>query len=390
MGDVGAEVERAHLAKLCARYSAPPPPDGVLHYAVQLGDFRLHWERHTEFSTNTIIAGGSPTAQFSRTAIELLPDDWREERHGEVIAACHVVVLPAGDMAPDEDELGLWFEGHRLLGSDVMGEAARVWTALRVHGDGFGRFLVHDRGLSGNQTGRLVQRLFELDTYTHMALLGLPEARRLAPQLSALEQSLARVTAATASAKKVASDRTLLDELFQLSAEVEHLQAGSAYRFGAVRAYDGIVSARLAELGETPIRGLQPLGEFLDRRFKPAVRTCISAETRMDSLSRRVGSTVDLLRTRVDLQIEQQNQAVLRSMDQRARLQLRLQQMVEGLSVVAISYYAVSLFAYFLSGLYDGGGIEAVVLTVVTPLVVFGVWFGLRRAKRSLELDAAD
>ncbi|MCC5853322.1 MAG: DUF3422 family protein, partial [Alkalimonas sp.] len=41
--------------------------------------------------------------------------------------------------------------------------------------------------------------------------------------------------------------------------------------------------------------------------------------------------------------LEQQNQRLLASMDQRARLQLKLQHMVEGLSVVAISYYAMQL-----------------------------------------------
>lgn len=393
LGDTPVEHERAHLAALCARYSAPPPPGGVLHYAVALGDFRLHWERHTEFSTLTLIAGPSEAPPFEHTPFELLPADWWAAQPGRLITACHIVLEPADGPEPDADQLARAFEGQRLLGSLVMSGAARVWTALRVHGDGFGRFLVRDQGLGGGQAGRLVQRLWELDTYTHMALLALPEARRLSPELAALEGALARLTAATAAAREVASDRALLDELFQLSAEVERIQAESAYRFGAARAYDGIVSARLTELAERPVESLQPLREFLDRRFKPAIRTCASIEARLDSLSRRVGRTVDLLRTRVDLQIEQQNQAVLRSMDQRARLQLRLQQMVEGLSVVAISYYAVSLIAYLLTGLTAAGmgeAVKSIVLTLITPIIVLGVWLGLRRAKRSLELDAAD
>jgi len=45
-----------------------------------------------------------------------------------------------------------------------------------------------------------------------------------------------------------------------------------------------------------------------------------------------------LLRTRVEISRERQNQQLLTSMDRRARLQLRLQQAVEGLSVAAISY----------------------------------------------------
>ncbi len=41
--------------------------------------------------------------------------------------------------------------------------------------------------------------------------------------------------------------------------------------------------------------------------------------------------------------LEAQNQTLLASMDRRARLQLRLQQTVEGLSVAAICYYVVGL-----------------------------------------------
>lgn len=391
LGDTPVERERDHLAALCTRYSAPPPPDGVLHYAVRLGDFRLHWERHTEFSTLTLIAGPSEAPPFERTAFELLPADWWAAQPGQLITACHIVLEPADGPEPDADQLARMFEGQRLLGSRVMGGAARVWTALRVHGDGFGRFLIRDQGLGGGQAGRLVQRLWELDTYTHMALLALPEARGLAPELATLERLSARLTAATAVAREVASDRALLDELFQLSAEVERIQAETAYRFGAARAYDGIVSARLAELAERPVESLQPLGEFLERRFKPAIRTCASIETRLESLSRRVGRTVDLLRTRVDLQIEQQNQAALSSMNERVRLQLRLQQMVEGLSVVAISYYAVGLLAYVLEAFGETGAGRATteILGLITPLVVVGVWLGLRRAKRALDLDHA-
>ncbi|MDX1542027.1 MAG: DUF3422 domain-containing protein, partial [Geminicoccaceae bacterium] len=225
VGDTPVQRERDHLASLCTRYSAPPPPEGVLHYAVQLGDFRLHWERHTEFSTITLLAGPSEALPFEHTPFEVLPADWWMAQPGRLITGCHIVLEPAGEALPDGDELARMFEGQRLLGSEVMGGAARVWTALRVHGDGFGRFLVRDQGLAGGQAGRLVQRLWELDTYINMALLGLPVARRLAPELAVLEGSWARLTAGTAAARTGASDRAVLDELFQLAAEVERIQA---------------------------------------------------------------------------------------------------------------------------------------------------------------------
>jgi hypothetical protein len=69
--------------------------------------------------------------------------------------------------------------------------------------------------------------------------------------------------------------------------------------------------------------------------------------------TQRLTRAVALLRTRVDLAVEAQNQELLGSMDRRARLQLRLQQTVEGLSVAAITYYVVGLIAYAAKAVSD-------------------------------------
>lgn len=385
-GEAAAEEERAHLGALCARYTAPPPTGDVLHYNVRLGDFRLLWERHTEFSTYTMIAAGGRTRPFERNAIELLAADWQQRLIGETIAACHIVLEASDAVEPGPEDLATLFEGQRVMGSAVMGGAAEVFTAFRTHGDGFGRYLVHDHQLTAGQAGRLVQRLWELDTYSMMALLALPVAREAAPRLSAAEQTLARLTAATAAATDLRGQREALDELFHLAAEVEQWVASTAYRFGAARAYEGIVTGRLRELDERRVRGLQPLGEFLERRFLPAMRTCRSVEGRQESLSQRIARAADVMRTRVNLQLEAQNQELLASMDQRARLQLRLQQTVEGLSVVAISYYAVGLLAYLADGAEALGAAIPLdlALALATPFVVIVAWLGLRRMRRRL------
>ena len=87
---------------------------------------------------------------------------------------------------------------------------------------------------------------------------------------------------------------------------------------------------------------------FLERRVAPAMRTCRSVEDRLSNLSEKLARAATLLRTKVDVAVERQNRDLLHSMNKRAKLQLRLQQTVEGLSVVAISYYAVSLLAYLV------------------------------------------
>jgi hypothetical protein len=91
------------------------------------------------------------------------------------------------------------------------------------------------------------------------------------------------------------------------------------------------------------------------RRFEPAVATCQTVSARLHDLSERVAQASGLLSTRVDIARERQNQALLSSMDRRAKLQLRLQQTVEGLSVAAIVYYVAGLVGYVTKGAKAGG-----------------------------------
>jgi uncharacterized membrane-anchored protein len=89
----------------------------------------------------------------------------------------------------------------------------------------------------------------------------------------------------------------------------------------------------------------------MDRRLMPPMNTCAAMARRQDDLSGRVARNSQLLRTRVDLALKRQNQLVLVQMNQRARMQLRLQETVEGLSVVAITYYGSQLVHYLTEGL---------------------------------------
>jgi uncharacterized membrane-anchored protein len=160
----------------------------------------------------------------------------------------------------------------------------------------------------------------------------------------------------------------------------------SSYRFAAARAYAELVAKRVAELGEERVLNHQRLGVYLDRRFAPAMATCAATTARIDSLAKRCERASNLLRTRVDIALEAQNQKLLSSMEQRGRVQLRLQETVEGLSVVAISYYLIAIIAKFLEGV--GGRLEGfddkLASWVSIPLVVVLVWWAMRRVRRRI------
>ena len=388
-GEGGAAADRAHLVSLCERYGAPVPPAGANHHVVRLDAVTLKWERHGEFCTWTFLRAGGFGEPFAGMPVEAVPADWVRAIPGERLVATHVAVFGRDAGPPGADDLARWLHADFLAGSVVAGGAASVWTDFRVHADGYGRIVVQDRGLAPRQGGRMVQRLLEIETYRMMALLALPMAREIGPRIGHADQELLRVMDAMATAADIAAQRRLLDRLTALSAGIERDTAASDYRFGAARAYGELVDRRIAELREQRIEGLQTYREFMDRRFVPALRTCETAAARLAQMSRRLTRAGALLRTRVEIAVEAQNQEVLASMDRRARLQLRLQETVEGLSVAAITYYLVGLSDYGLRALEAAGlRFERDVATPVAIPVAAGlVWYGLRRLRRTLSRD---
>ncbi len=382
--------ELAHLAALCERHDIEPPAAGATHFRGQIGAVRLKWERHGEFSGYTVIDGRPPSASpFASPAAARLPGGWLAQIPGATVAAVHAELLPEAALANDVNLLAAAFDGHTVIGSEIADGAALVHTDFQLH-DGCSRFLVLDRSLTERQAGRTLQRLFEIEAYRILALLALPIARRQAPRVLAIERALASLTddiaASQSGADTVAGDEALLHELTRLAAEVESGLAASQFRFGACEAYFGLVTRRIAELRERRLPAMPTLEEFMTRRFTPAVATCRSVQQRLADLSERVSRASSLLSTRVDIARERQTQALLASMDRRAKLQLRLQQTVEGLSVAAIVYYVAGLVGYVAKAAhYAGSGVAPdLAVGIALPFIAGAVMLLLRRARRHL------
>ncbi|MGQ9367309.1 DUF3422 family protein [Azospirillum sp. ST 5-10] len=385
-GEAAADADRLHLARLCEWAGVPAPPPGATHYSGDFGAFRLKWERHTEFSTYTVFRAGAFAEPFLEPAVGALPDDWLAGLPGDLMVGVHVTVLDREAPEPEPARLAALFGSDNYVGSRIAGGAGAAWTDFRIHGDGFSRMLVHDRTLTVRQTGRVVQRLLEVETYRVMALLALPVARQVLPRVGTIETELAALTAGTAALTGLEDERDALDRLTRLSAQTEHIAAQTAYRFGAARAYYDIVQRRIAELREARIEGTPPIAEFMDRRLAPAMRTCESVQGRLDTLSQRLARASHLLRTRVEIAVEGQNAELLASMDRRADLQLRLQETVEGLSVVAISYYLIGIVGYAAKGLKGlGWKLDPDLLVgLMIPVVLGFVWVGVRRIRKAV------
>jgi len=378
-----AAAERAHLAVLLTQHGAEAPGEGTTHFSRDLGALRLRFERHNEFSTYTFQRFDTFEHPFAATALDLVAPDWLSGLPGKAISALHLAV---DQVERGPEQLAALFDGNLVVGSLVVGGAAEIWTDFRLHADGFGRLLVRDRSLSCAQIGRLVQRLLEIETYRLLALLAFPVARQATAEITRIDRDIATIIATLADPTIRQNDRTLLDRLTGLAAEAERLDAATSFRLSAARAYYAIVIQRIAELREQRIPGVQTVAEFMDRRLAPAMKTCESASDRQAVLSGRVSRTGDLLRTRVDIALEEKNGDLLHSMNRRAKLQLRLQETVEGLSVVAISYYLLGLVGYAAKGLKAAGlPIDTDIAALVSlPVILGAVALMVRRLRRAV------
>lgn len=367
------------VVELARRSAIEPPLPGANHFSADLGAYRLKWERHAEFHRIMVLAPGAGEDLFAEPAIAAVPPDWVQALPGRLMVATHVALLRADVASPDLDAIAeRLFNGNVLAGGQMAGGTAAAFMDFRIHPGGFGRILVLDAGMTPRQAGRYVQRLLEIDTYRMMALLALPLAREIAPQLTTAERELAQITAAMVRAG-TGDEPALLERLTRLAAEIESREAATLFRFSAANAYYDVVQQRIAELREIRIEGVQTLQEFTERRLAPAMNTCRAVAARQDALSRRVARATTLLSTRVDLVRERQNQEVLASMDRRAQQQLRLQETVEGLSVAAVTYYVVGVIGYLAKGLKAGGVkldpdlVTGIAIPVVAILVALGV-----------------
>ncbi len=379
------DADRAHLIALLDRFGAPHPQPGATHYSGQLGKHLLKWESHTEFVTYTLFGKGIAERPFDAATFAIFPEDWLRTAPGTRITSALIRIEEAANDDGIFDKTVNWFVPESLAISRVLDDQLVIAGDFRIDPAGHMRFAVFARpGTGARRVGRVVQRLCEIETYKAMSMLGLSRARGLSRQMAHMDTTLSSILSDMVG--PISKPDAVLQSLLEVSAELENVVAQNSFRFGATEAYETIVNQRIEVLREERFNGLQTFAEFMMRRFDPAMRTVKSTQARLERMSARAQRASDLLRTRVDVERSAQNQEVLSSMDKRADLQLRLQKTVEGLSVVAISYYAVNLVLYVVGPLEKEFGISKVAMAAIaTPLVLLGVWYLVNRIRKKME-----
>lgn len=383
----GAADERLHLKRLTDGGGWATVEASDAYCVLARGDARLRWELHTEFSSYTLIEPADVRAADVIDAEAMAT--WLAGISGEALAQLRIEHRLTPAITAEQLIADMTAVEHQVVVSHCVDGRAAVITDFKFI-DGEMNVLLLNGGMTQRQAGRTVQRLWEIETYRLLALLGLPVAKQMSPWLRQAEEQLATLMDSIGSAQTPDEEHAVLDRLSSLASSVEHSVARTAFRFGASRAYAAIVMQRIGELREQRVTGFPTLQEFMERRLQPPMNTCAAMAQRQEDLSARVARNSQLLRTRVDIALERQNQKLLAQMNQRARQQLHLQETVEGLSVVAITYYGSQLVHYLADGAHVVGlHVEPALMTALSiPLIALSVWLGLRRMRKALSAQA--
>ncbi len=375
-----ARLDRENIKKLAITHGMAPPAETSNFHSFQIGKWNFRWEQHNEFTSYRWDVEDLEQDDFGGDNGARLLSEIEFQPPGKLIVATQLKVTKDVHPVSHYEKL---FNPNSLCMINTDRDKARVITDFQVDTMGFTRFVIEDHAMSQFRAGALVQRVLEVEIYRTLALLGLPVAKRALPVVNSTQDELARLTAEIAAAESIEDNHQLLNKLTDLAAKLEAQAAVTSFRFGASVAYNDIVMSRLQSMHESSVDGARRFSSFFRRRLSPAISTCQMVEERQTALSRKLMRTAELLRTRIQFELEQQNRDLLESMNKRARLQLRLQQTVEGLSVAAVSYYIVGLIKYMTEGLYKSDltfGISPTLLTALSvPFVIFAIWMVTRQ-----------
>lgn len=322
------------------------------------------WERHTEASTLTLIFPADAPAGVRAPYIK-----WLEQWPGAVVRATRIFVIPtAEDIEARLKKLGI--SPHEMVCCDINA-GLRIWSDFGILDDGYGRLLVTAGEVEDGERGRIIQRVQELGNYRNLALLGFPTVQKYGPQIDKLEQRLSEHAKRVALADE--DDETLVNELADLSSELEVIRSATSFRLSATAAYAEVAADRLAALDIQTVANFQSLTDFTERRLVPASRTCSVFRQRLSHIAERISGVMHTLDVRIDIRIKAQNLGVMQSMERSTQLQFRLQTLVEGLSVIAAAYYLVGLIAYIAKGVaaYPSGSTSEIFIGAITlPIIL--------------------
>ncbi len=383
------------------------PKESSKYWVAEGKDLIIRYECHTEFISLTLIypnkienKNKNKPKLFDENFLSFLPIDFLKNFPGEHLLSSWIEMVPSKHIFKPID-IEEYFYHDNFAGSNVAEDGANVFMSFKSDrtnflGSGLRRVFIQNKNLRTRRTGRLLQRIVELETYQVLSLLGLPQVRQESLNLSNLEKQITEITKSVSRTTKKNLDKKSitypdyqqdLNELSYVVAKIEEIDSSTNYRLSATAAYYKLVEQRITDLREDRLESFQTNNEFLSRRLQPAIRTSEAFSRRLESLAIRAQRADNLVRTQIEMGVQIQNKDLLESMELRARAQLRLQETVESLSIVAITYYIVGLLSTLVDPIsFDKFLIsKTVFLALCVPIILILIWFIAKMVRKKIK-----
>lgn len=382
------------LAKnLAERHGVTPTglQNTFFEYACQ--NYHIRFEQHTEFDTLTIAQSlETDTPAFSVYPLSIIDEAALASIDAQVLVKTHLhIALEPEDVHEIKLEVARQFSdinGETLVyGAYVMERRAQVYTDFRLDAQGNSRYYAVSHSMNSTDAGRLITRLIEMENYRILALIPMKQARAASKELTGIDARLAQILTAisdNADEADAMAQHRRLNELLEIAKVVESHRNNLSSRFSASGAYYQIVQFSYDKLHEEKLGSLQRLQTFVERRLGPAVRTFDSMHSRLEDISHRIDRIAELLRTEINVQMQLQNSAMLAGMNNSAKMQLKMQKTVEGISIVALTYYAISVLGYLI-GIFVHNETKYTVMGILVLPIAGLIWFVQRKLVRRLE-----
>ncbi len=356
------------FAAWCTANGLPAPT--ARQHTFRAGSYDVTWELHTEFVTLTWVSE-DPKSEAWPAGIGI-------EAIGKFpLAMATRIDLVAEPKIPAQ--MIPSFSLTSLCVSDIEGGNGQIATDFLADDDGFTRVEFATGTTSDIRRGVVVRRLLEIETYRVFALMGLPLARELGPKLTRMEADLSKHVEQMEGVETIEEAHASLNRLHALSVEAGKLAERTDYRFAASFAYNDVLKLRLERLMERSVGYASTIQRYLDNRIEPAIATCRAFEKRQSALAIKLDRAIGLLNTRIGLDLQGQNRTMLKTIVDTGQSQYRLQRTVEGLSTIAISYYALGILSYVLTGAGEVAHFsKELAVALAAPPVILLVWLGLR------------
>lgn len=356
------------------------------------------WEAHTEyFSYQVWHIPYDKTAPLDFGPLTYPGYGFPFSPLGIQVNALDILVLARPPLP--KEELQASMPGPHVYGSRVFGHDVTVATTFTPDAHQRERYAVTsvDADVLREHVGKVVDTIVAVETYYHLVMLPFQAFSRAVDQIHDYEQRHLYQRAVIMEQLSGSTPQTLqkwLTVLTQDLLQVSRLAESMRYRLSASVPYDSIIRGNLTALQEKSFQPLRPLSEYIYWKITGVTDGYQQLLRRIDAMEKDFEATVAVLRTQIELRLQEQNLALqdqnislLASVDSTTRGQAILQRTVESLSVIVITYYLTGLGSYIFKALHEIGWLpNATIATALFVPAAFALSFGLMTIGRRIIL----